>query len=129
VGHVTRVTHDLLRFREFALHGRGCGGYPACFPARRAGGFCVSLPRPSFIALNIYAPPQHLVLTTMLHEIVKGPEAPYAGGGMQDPAFGLPRTHLLPRTRVNKPPINAPELFRWHHAHDVDPIEKRRSAW
>jgi hypothetical protein len=30
VGQATRVTHDLLRFWEFALHGRGCRGYPAC---------------------------------------------------------------------------------------------------
>jgi hypothetical protein len=67
-------------------------------------GVCVSLslPRPSFIVLNIYAPPQHLVLTTMLREIVKGPAPSHRTGFMQDTGQ-LPRTHIL-GTPVNKPP-------------------------
>ena len=99
MGQATRVTHDLLRFWEFALHGRGCRGYPACSLNRRAG--ILSLfPRPSFIALNIYPAPLHLVLTSMLHEIVRGPAPPDRTGAMQDPGYGLPRTHLL-GTSVN----------------------------
>jgi hypothetical protein len=35
--------------------------------------------------LHIYPAPLHLVLTAMLHGIVKGPEVPDQGGAMQDP--------------------------------------------
>jgi hypothetical protein len=39
-------------------------------------GFLCSLCRPSFIALDIYAPPQHLVITSMRHGVMEGPEEP-----------------------------------------------------
>jgi hypothetical protein len=28
---------------------------------------------------------------------------------------------LIPRTSVNKPPLDAQDASRWHHAHRVDP--------
>ena len=71
VGHVTRATHDLLRFWEFALHGRGCRGYPGR-PYQGGRAILSLFPRPSFIALNIYPAPLHLVSTSMRHEIVRG---------------------------------------------------------
>src|SRR5215217_3674172 len=33
----------------------------------------------------------------------------------------------LPRTTVNKLPVNAPHPSGWHHAHGVDPLEKNTS--
>jgi hypothetical protein len=62
----------------------------------------VSLPRPSFIALNIYAAPQHLVLTSMLHEIVRGPRLPIGPRlcRIVDATF---REIISPGTSVNKP--------------------------
>src|SRR5829696_1174189 len=35
---------------------------------------------------------------------------------------------LLPRTRVNKPTVYAPDPSGWHHSHGVDLFEKRESA-
>jgi hypothetical protein len=50
---------------------------------------------------------------------------PHRDGVMQDAEYELPRIHI-PRTWVNKPPINAPDTSGWHHAHGVDPLKKTR---
>jgi hypothetical protein len=31
-------------------------------------------------------------------------------------------------TSVSEPPVDAPDTSRWHHAHVVDPVEKRELA-
>jgi hypothetical protein len=124
VVQATQATYDLLRFREFALHGRGCRGYPACLPARRAG-FSVSLTRPSFIALNIYAPPQHLVLTTMLHEVVKGPRPPIGPGPRarrRTRRGGNARALLPRRARRTHPRPRSPSA----DCDDIDPYARHR---
>src|SRR5918994_7431846 len=36
-------------------------------------------------------------------------------------------TILLPRTWVNRPPVNAPDPLGWHHTHVVDPSEENAS--
>ena len=41
-----------------------------------------------------------------------------------DLVSGLRRSPLLD-IRVNKPLINAPNSFGWHHAHGVVPLDKR----
>src|ERR671916_733581 len=65
VVHATQATYDLLRFWEFAVHERGCRGYPAWHLASRVGGFfsLISLPRPLFIPLDIQAAYQQLVVS------------------------------------------------------------------
>ena len=57
VGHAAQATRDRILLASLAV-GPGCS--------------LSLIPRPLFIALNIYASPLHLVLTTMLHEVVKG---------------------------------------------------------
>ena len=61
VVHAAEATYDLLRFCEFALHGRGCRGYPVR-PYQGGRAILSLFPRPLFIVLNIYAPPPHLVV-------------------------------------------------------------------
>src|SRR5918997_6719341 len=46
-------------------------------------------------------------------------------GSIQDRACELPRI-LLPRTPVNKLPVNAPDSSGWHHGCCCRPLEKPR---
>jgi hypothetical protein len=49
-------------------------------------------------------------------------QAPDLSRVMQNRGYGLSRMHS-PRRLVDKPSLNAPDPFGWHHAHGVDSSE------